>query len=252
MELKAVLFDVDGTIAESEELHRNAFNESFKEYGLSWYWDEAIYRELTLVGGGRERIKHYIERTSPEVLSYKNLTSYIDSLHKVKSQIYKDNLCETGISLRPGVKRLINELNKNKIRMSLVSSTTKENLDNLFRIGLNVDPNDWFEIIGHGDCTKYKKPSPEIYHWVLEKMKLPSKGCIAIEDAPRGVDSAVNAGLKVIITPSQYTNTEIFEKGNLVLSDLGEPEKPFTLLKGEAFSKNFVDLELIKMIHKNS
>ena len=252
MELKAVLFDVDGTIAESEELHRNAFNESFKEYGLSWFWDEAIYRELTLVGGGKERIMHYIERASPEMLSYKNLTSYIDSLHKVKSQIYKDDLSEIGISLRPGVGRLISELKKNNIRMSLVSSTTEENLYNLFQIGLNVNPNDWFEVIGHGDCTKYKKPSPEIYHWVLDKMKLPSGGCIAIEDAPRGVDSAVNAGIKVIITPSQYTNKEIFEKGELVLSDLGEPDNPFKVLKGNAYKMNFVDLSLIKKIHNKN
>ena len=250
MELKAVLFDVDGTIAESEELHRKAFNESFKEYGLSWFWDEAIYRELTLVGGGRERIMHYIERTSPEMLTYKNLTSYIDSLHKVKSQIYKDNLNEIGITLRPGVRRLIDELKKNNIRMSLVSSTTEENLHNLFQIGLNVNPGDWFEIIGHGDCTKFKKPSPEIYHWVLEKMKLPAGGCVAIEDAPRGVDSAVSAGLKVIITPSKYTNQEIFEKGDLVLSDLGEPGKPFKVLKGDVFNKSFVDLGLIKKMHE--
>ena len=85
MLLSAVLFDVDGTIAESEELHRISFNESFKEYGLSWYWDEAIYKELTFIGGGKERIKYYIERACPEMLKHKNLTDYIQALHKVKS-----------------------------------------------------------------------------------------------------------------------------------------------------------------------
>ena len=62
MNLSAVLFDVGGTIAESEEVHRQAFNDAFKEFGLAWYWDEAIYRELLLVGGGKERITYYLKR----------------------------------------------------------------------------------------------------------------------------------------------------------------------------------------------
>ena len=165
MLLSAVLFDVDGTIAESEELHRISFNESFKEYGLSWYWDEAIYKELTFIGGGKERIKYYIERACPEMLKHKNLTDYIQALHKVKSQIYKDNLLEKGAVFRPGIERLLNELKINKIRVALVSSTTKENLNNLFKIGLKVAPEEVFEVIGHGECTPNKKPSPEIYFW---------------------------------------------------------------------------------------
>lgn len=252
MKLKAVLFDVDGTIAESEELHRISFNESFKEYGLSWYWDEAIYRELILIGGGKERIKYYIERACPEMLTHKNLTDYIKALHEVKSQIYKDNLMERGASLRPGVKRLLEELKKKDIRVSLVSSTSEENLNNLFKIGLKISPKKWFEVIGHGECTPNKKPSPEIYFWVLEKMKLPPDACLAIEDAPRGVDSAISAGLKVIVTPSKYTLNEDFKKGTLIVSHLGEPDNQFKVIKGKTYKRHFVDYEMITKVHENS
>ena len=53
MLLSAVLFDLDGTIAETEDLHRRCFNESFKEFNLDWFWDEAIYKELINIGDGR-------------------------------------------------------------------------------------------------------------------------------------------------------------------------------------------------------
>ena len=97
MKLNAILFDVGGTIAESEEIHRVSFNEAFKEFGLNWYWDEAIYRELVFIGGGKERIKHYITRAWPEMLKQKNLTKYIESVHKIKGQIYEEFLNDSFI-----------------------------------------------------------------------------------------------------------------------------------------------------------
>ena len=85
MDLSAVFFDVDGTIVETEDFHRRSFNESFKEFNLNWYWDEAIYKELINIGAGKERIRHYISRAWPEMLDYKNLEKYIDSIHKTKN-----------------------------------------------------------------------------------------------------------------------------------------------------------------------
>ena len=251
MELRAILFDVGGTIAETEELHRICFNEAFKEYGLSWYWDEAIYRELVFISGGKERIKHYIKRAWPEMLKHKNLTSYISALHKVKSQIFEEHLVDNKILLRPGIERLLKELKESEIRVALVSSTTEENLYNLFNKGLEVDPKQWFEVISHGDCTVEKKPSPDIYHWTLEKLKLPAEACIAIEDAPRGVNAAVGAGLKVIVTPSTYTQNEEFDNVKFVFSHLGEPNKSFKIIKGDLPGHSFVNLDLLNQIQKS-
>ena len=249
MKLNAVLFDVGGTIAESEEVHRVSFNEAFKEFGLNWYWDEAIYRELVFVGGGKERIKHYITRAWPEMLKQKNLTKYIESVHKIKGQIYEEFLNDSQLKARPGIIRLLKELKNEKIRLAIVSDTTEENLINLFKKGLGINPIEWFEILAHGGCTIQKKPSPDIYLWTLERLKLPPESCLAIEDAPRGVDSAIDAGLKVLVTPSIYTLEEKFEKSSLLLSHLGEPEEPFNVIKVDAFGHSFVDLDLLKKIH---
>ena len=114
MKLSAVLFDVDGTIAETEDLHRRSFNESFKEFNLDWFWDEAIYKELINVGDGMERIKYYIKRAWPEMLEYKNLNKYMSSIHKVKNEIFRDLVIESKVKPRTGVIRLINDLKKKK------------------------------------------------------------------------------------------------------------------------------------------
>ena len=110
--VKALIFDVDGTIAETEELHRMSFNESFKEFNLNWFWDKPIYKRLINIGGGKERIEHYIRRAWPEMLEYKNLNKYINSIHKVKSEIYEDYINESKVEFRPGVFRLMEELKK--------------------------------------------------------------------------------------------------------------------------------------------
>ena len=192
MELSAVFFDVDGTIAETENYHRKAFNDAFKEFNLDWYWDEPIYKELINIGGGKERIMYHIKRAWPEMLTYKKIylnmsTQFI----KKKNEIYEDYLNESKIKTRPGVIRLINELKDKSIKIGLVSSTSEVNLINLFEKGLKIDHTKFFDIIAHGDITpKTKKPSPEIYEWVLEKLRLPAQACLAIEDSPRGLDAA--------------------------------------------------------------
>ncbi len=245
MLLSAVLFDVDGTIAETEELHRKSFNESFKEFNLDWFWDEAIYKELINVGSGIERIEYYIKRAWPEMMEYKNLTKYINSIHKVKNEIFEDYILESEIKPRPGVTRLIKELRENSVRMAIVSSTSEKNLLKLFKEGLNIDPINTFDLIAHGDCTKNKRPSPEIYEWILEKLRLPPQSCIAIEDSLRGLESAKNAELNVLVTPSIFTNEEDFSNAKLVISNLGEPEVPFETIKGNNFGIDFVNIDLL-------
>ncbi len=248
MLLSAVLFDVDGTMAETEDLHRRSFNESFKEFNLDWYWDEPIYRELINIGSGKERIEYYIKRAWPEMLDYKNLSKYIDSIHKVKNEIFEDFIMESEVKMRPGVMRLINELKEKEIRIAIVSSTSENNLITLFEKGLGVDPKLTFDLIAHGDCTQNKRPSPEIYEWVLERLRLPSQSCIAIEDSLRGVESAKNSNINVLVTPSIFTRGEDFTDAKLVVSDLGEEDRPFEKIKGNDFGKKIVDSQLLESL----
>ena len=249
MDLSAVLFDADGTIAETEDFHRISFNEAFKEFGLDWYWDEAIYKELINAGGGKERIAHHINRAYPEMLEYKNLNKYITSILQTKNDIFSDYMKESKIKPRPGILRLLRELKEKKIRTGLVSSASKNNLNDLFINGLNVNPEDLFDIIAHGETTANKKPSPEIYEWTLENLKLPSSACMAIEDSPRGLESASKANIKVLITPSKLMVDENFDGALTVLSDLGDNNKPFTVISGKSFGYKKVDYEFLNKLH---
>ena len=167
MLLSAVFFDVDGTIAETEELHRKSFNESFREFNLDWFWDKPIYKELINIGGGKERIEHYMKRAWPEMLEYKNLSKYIDSIHKVKNEIYEDYINESKLNFRPGVLRLIEELKKNNIRIALVSSSSEMNVNNLLNKGLKIKPKNYFDIIADAFRYFYKKINAFIEYIVL-------------------------------------------------------------------------------------
>ena len=160
MLLSAVFFDVDGTIAETEELHRRSFNESFKEFNLDWFWDKPIYKELINIGGGKERIEHYMKRAWPEMLEYKNLTKYIDSIHKVKNEIYEDYINESSLEFRPGVLRLIKELKKNNIRIALVSSSSGINVNNLLNKGLKIKPKGVHNELSHDTFRDWRKGDP--------------------------------------------------------------------------------------------
>ena len=251
MKLSAVLFDVDGTIAETEEYHRKSFNESFKEFNLDWFWDEAIYKELINVGGGKERIMYHIKRAWPEMLNYKNLSKYIDSIHKIKNEIFEDFMKDMVIKPRKGVIRLINELKERKIRLAIVSSSSESNILNLFNNALKININEKFDIIAHGDITKNKKPSPEIYEWTLEKMRLPPQSCLAIEDSPRGMESALRANINVIVTPSILTSGEKFDGAKLVVSDLGEFDEPFQKISGKDFGYKYVCYDMLQKINES-
>ena len=127
----------------------------------------------------------------------------------------------------------------------MVSSTSEINLLNLFEKGLKIDHKQIFDIVAHGDSTPNKKPSPEIYEWALEKLRLPSQACIAIEDSPRGLDAALKANISTIVTPSILTINEKFKGAKLVVSDLGEPDKGFELIAGDDFGHKFVNMDLI-------
>ena len=246
MELAALMLDVDGTIAESEDAHREAFNAAFKEFGVAWHWDQAIYRDLLGVSGGRERIRHYIDRTHPEMASRPDLYSFIEAMHKAKSQAYAELVEDKAVGVRPGVIRLLSEARECGLRLALVTSTTEENLRALFDKALGNDVLSWFEVIGDGNKVPAKKPAPDIYSWALQEFGLPATACLAIEDSPKGLQASLAAGVAAIVTVSSYTEGEDFTGATAVLSDLGEPDKPFELVSGDAHSAQYVTVDLLK------
>ncbi|MEA3404787.1 MAG: HAD family hydrolase [Pseudomonadota bacterium] len=249
-ELQALLFDVDGTLADTErDGHRPAFNMAFKEAGLDWNWDEALYGELLAVTGGKERIRFYLEKFNTDFEKPAAFDEFVKGLHAAKTKFYTQLMAEGKIPLRPGVENLINEARSTGMRMAVVTTTTPENVTALLENTLGADSESWFEVIAAGDIVPAKKPAPDIYDWALEQMNLTAADAIAFEDSRNGILSSLGANLKTIITINEYTKEDDFSEADLVLDQMGDSSNPFTVLAGDARGHRFLDLELVKKVH---
>lgn len=248
--LKALIFDVDGTLADTErDGHRVAFNAAFRELGLDWEWDVALYGKLLAVTGGKERIRYYVDSFRPDFARPKDFDDLVVALHRAKTRHYVELLGRGGIPLRNGVKRLLSEVREAGIRLAIATTTTPENVTALLCNTLGRDPAEWFEVIAAGDIVPAKKPAPDIYFWALEKMGLDAADCLALEDSKNGVLASTGAKLKTLVTVNDYTLDHDFPGVVAVLSDLGEPGLPFRVLRGEAPGQECVDLDLLRYWH---
>ncbi|QCU90151.1 HAD family hydrolase [Thiomicrorhabdus sediminis] len=248
--LQALLFDVDGTLADTEkDGHRPAFNMAFAEAGLDWNWDEALYGELLAVTGGKERIRFYLEKFNTDFVKPDNFDEFVKGLHAAKTKFYTQLMAEGKIPLRTGVENLINQARSEDMRMAIVTTTTPANVTALLESTLGQGSEDWFEVIAAGDIVPAKKPAPDIYIWALEQMNLTANDAIAFEDSSNGIQSSAAANVKTIITINDYTKEDDFSAADLVLNQMGEQGDAFEVLAGDAFGHSFLDLELVKKVH---
>lgn len=251
MTLHALLFDVDGTLADTErDGHRPAFNQAFKDAGLDWHWDAALYGKLLAVTGGKERIRHYIEHYRPDYQKPEHFDRLVADLHQAKTRHYATLAATGSIPMRPGVKRLLNEARAAGLRLGIATTTTPENVTVLLEHSLGSGTQDWFEVIAAGDIVPSKKPAPDIYHYALEKMGLNPAECLAFEDSENGLRSSLGAGLKTLVTVNDYTLDHDFTGASLILSDLGEPGAPNQRVAGAEFNQAWVDVAYLKVLHQ--
>jgi len=237
----AMIFDVDGTLSETEELHRQAFNEIFAAEKLPWHWDAADYRRLLDVAGGKERIAHFLA-AQPDGAD--RAVGRIAELHAAKTARYSA-LIAAGAALRPGVERLIREAKAAGVRLAIATTTSLPNVEALLGASLGRDAIALFEVIGAGDVVPAKKPAPDIYQYVLERLALPASACVAFEDSTNGVRAARGAGLATIVTQGMYTEGDDFAGALAVLSDLGEPDAPYRHLAGAGAGDRLVTLDAL-------
>ncbi|HYP68413.1 MAG TPA: HAD family hydrolase [Thiobacillaceae bacterium] len=251
MPLRALLFDVDGTLADTErDGHRPAFNAAFREFGLDWEWDIPLYGRLLAITGGKERIKHYIEDCRPDFKQHAGLDDLIADLHKAKTRHYTELLADGKLPMRPGVARLLSEARDAGLRLAIATTTTPDNVTALLEHSLAPEAASWFEVIAAGDIVPAKKPAPDIYLWALERMDLKAEYCLAFEDSENGIRSSTGAGLKTLVTVNGYTAAHQFAGASAVLTDLGEPDAPARGLSGLwKGQRGYVSVESLRKLH---
>jgi HAD superfamily hydrolase (TIGR01509 family) len=210
-----------------------------------------VYGELLAVTGGKERIRHYIDRFGPDFEFDSDLPEAIAALHAAKTRIFTQMLAEAAIPLRPGVARLIEEARGAGLRLAIATTTTPANVTALLRNTLGAESIGWFEVIAAGDVVGAKKPAPDIYDWAMAKMGLSPEVCMAFEDSDNGVRSARDAGIRtILVTKNGYTEDHLFRGASCVLDHLGEPDLPIRSDTCRADLGAFVDVAGLRRLHQ--
>ena len=230
MSIKALIFDVDGTIADTEETHRQAFNAAFLEHGLPWDWSRREYAELLRTSGGKERLETYIDSLGLKAQERTRLLGMVQLIHASKTRNYGELIADGRAPLRPGVARLIGEARAAGLRLGIASTTTSANISALIGAQFGADAWNWFEAMACGDVVANKKPAPDIYTRALGMLRLPAADCVAFEDSVNGLKSAKAAGLYTVVTPTIWSEGHDFRGADLLLSSLGDAQAP---LQGE-------------------
>jgi HAD superfamily hydrolase (TIGR01509 family) len=226
MKIKALIFDVDGTLADTEEAHRCAFNQAFEQHGLAWNWSKSDYAHWLKITGGKERLAGYIGSLPLPEDERQTLKGRIAELHRSKTDIYSRLIRSGQVPLREGVVRLMDEAQSAGVRLAIATTTTRENIDALISTNLGERGLERFSVIGAGDDAPRKKPAPDIYDFVLGELRESAAECVAIEDSGNGLTAAKGAGLFTVVTPCQWTQGEDFSAADLLLASLGSCEHP--------------------------
>lgn len=222
--VEALIFDVDGTLAETEEVHRLAFNVAFEEAGLGWVWDRSLYARLLAVPGGMPRLVHYLDGLEPALAPDARSTwlDRLEGIHERKVALYAQMVDRRAVRLRPGVERLFEEAWSRGIRIVLATCSSIGNAEALIIANLEIAGLERLTAMVGGEGTVRRKPAPDVYLSALAAAGVPARNAIVFEDSANGLRAATAAGIRTIVTPSTYTRGGDFSGAFAVLSHLGD------------------------------
>ena len=247
MTLKALVFDVDGTLADTEETHRQAFNYAFLRFGLDWEWTRPHYRELLKVSGGKERIAHFIATLPLAAGEKARLQRLVPAIHQAKTELYAELIGDGRCPLRPGVARLLDEARQAGVKLAIASTTTSANVHALLARQTGGAAR-CFDAIACGDLVASKKPAPDIYRAALATRGLSPAQCVAFEDSSNGVRAAKAAGLYTVVTPSQWSLGEDLD-ADLALDHLGDADHPLPPEQARLVGAQWLGLDELRTLH---
>ncbi|MGH2768575.1 MAG: HAD-IA family hydrolase, partial [Actinomycetota bacterium] len=208
MLLHAVIFDVDGTIAETErEGHRVAFNLAFERFGLSDVWDEELYGRLLAIHGGKPRLDHYLASRRMDAAER---TRLVPALHEEKNRLFVELVRQRRIPLRPGILRLLDELAEHGVEGAIATTGSRSWVDELLRALLGPERQERFAAIVTGEDVSRLKPDPEIYSLALARLGCEAGAALAMEDSEPGLAAAGAAGLPCLVVRNAYTCGQSF------------------------------------------
>ena len=220
--LKALIFDVDGTLADTEMAHLAAFNHAFSEVGLDWHWDVPLYTRLLEVSGGKERIRAYWESRGdlPRDIAGDAVEATIARLHEIKTAAYEQAVQDGQVQMRPGVLPLMSAATSAGLQLAIATTTSPVNIASLLKRAIGPDWRLHFAVIEDASTAPRKKPDPMVYRQTLQRLGQPSAACLAIEDSANGLKAALQADLPTLVTPNNFTDHHDFSGALRVLPSL--------------------------------
>lgn len=254
MALKAILFDVDGTLADTEALgHRPAYNRAFRELGLEFRWGPKLYRKLLKQPGGRERLKHYVTEYQPPLGEHaaeagSNLDAWVARVHELKSHFFKRYMRRGRVPLRAGIARLMREARMNNVQLAIVTNASVKTLKPVLKYSMGPELAAEVAVIASGEEVARKKPAPDVYQLAIQRLGVSSAECVALEDSEMGLEAAAAAGVHTVVTVNSDTLEQDFSEADLVVSSLGEPGAPTRVLKGELAGHPWVTIETLQRL----
>jgi HAD superfamily hydrolase (TIGR01509 family) len=226
MKTRALIFDVDGMLVDTEELHRKAFNQAFVNYNLAWEWPPELYTDLLHYSGGVDRLFAYVERSGMTASEKAYLTEIVPMLHREKTLIYTDLVHDTALRARTGAARVIGEALGSDLKVALVATSAFADVRGLAHATLGEKIASALDPIVCIDHVAHKKPAPDLYRLAVNQLRIPADACVAFEDSANGLAAAKQTSLFTIVTPSRWTASQDFEGADLMLSTLGDVDAP--------------------------